>query len=264
MNHDVAYSVSKVSVTDKILAPSHTDDARIFEGFVLYYVFSGDGVFFSEGREYPLEQGAAALVPPSLCHSLRCADASLLSYRQISFSAESLLRIIDPPTALSSCALFSPSRISESVISALTRIQETDRVPTGMLDAYRSAILTEMLILLLSSGGKQTEREDKSLGARIIGYVDENLTENLSLDTLSRVFFVSKYHLCRAFKAYHGISVHSYIIKKRVLLAKRLIEEGEAPSSVAYKVGFGDYSAFYRAYRKVTGTYPASELTHGK
>ena len=41
-------------------------------------------------------------------------------------------------------------------------------------------------------------------------------------------------------------------------LAKQLIEQGETASGAAYKVGFGDYSAFYRAYVKVVGKAPTA------
>ena len=42
------------------------------------------------------------------------------------------------------------------------------------------------------------------------------------------------------------------------MYAKQLIESGETASGAAYRVGFGDYSAFYRAYVKVLGVAPTS------
>jgi homocysteine S-methyltransferase len=41
-------------------------------------------------------------------------------------------------------------------------------------------------------------------------------------------------------------------------LAKQLIEAGETASRAAYRVGFGDYSAFYRAYVKIVGKSPTA------
>jgi len=76
---------------------------------------------------------------------------------------------------------------------------------------------------------------------------------------LAHRFFVSKYYLCRAFKRQSGSSIHNYINLKRVLYAKRLIESGETASHAAYMVGFGDYSAFYRAYMKHIGSSPKTK-----
>ena len=92
----------------------------------------------------------------------------------------------------------------------------------------------------------------------LVRYLNENAERDISLDRLARRFFVSKYHLCRAFKKHNGISVHGYINRKRVMYAKQLIESGETASRAAYQVGFGDYSAFYRAYVKIVGKSPTS------
>ena len=40
--------------------------------------------------------------------------------------------------------------------------------------------------------------------------------------------------------------------------AVELIEAGETASSAAYRVGFGDYSSFYRAYVKIIGEPPTT------
>ena len=42
------------------------------------------------------------------------------------------------------------------------------------------------------------------------------------------------------------------------MYAKKLIESGETAAAAAYKVGFGDYSAFYRAYVKILGVSPSA------
>jgi AraC-like DNA-binding protein len=43
------------------------------------------------------------------------------------------------------------------------------------------------------------------------------------------------------------------------MYAKQLIESGETASGAAYKVGFGDYSAFYRAYVRIIGKAPTQD-----
>ena len=102
-------------------------------------------------------------------------------------------------------------------------------------------------------------RDEGELGARVIKYLNEHIDKDVSLDKLAKRFFVSKYYLCRAFKKHNGISIHGYVNHKRVMYAKQLIESGETASAAAYRVGFGDYSAFYRAYIKLIGRSPTSQ-----
>jgi AraC-like DNA-binding protein len=121
------------------------------------------------------------------------------------------------------------------------------------------SIITQILLLLGVAHSEERIFPEENILSGVIGYINEHLEENLSLDELSRRFFVSKYHLCRAFRKYMGTTFLSYLTTKRVAMAQRLIEEGEAATEVAYRVGFRDYSSFYRAYRKQTGRAPAWE-----
>ena len=95
-----------------------------------------------------------------------------------------------------------------------------------------------------------------TLSTKVSRYVNANIQRNLSLDSLSRRFFVNKHYLCRTFKEQMGISLHNYINRKRVLYAIQLIESGETASQAAEKVGFCDYSAFYRACVRIFGAAP--------
>ena len=90
----------------------------------------------------------------------------------------------------------------------------------------------------------------------MIKYIGEYITRDLTLDFLSKRFLVSKYYICRAFKKHNGISVHGYIVQKRIMLAKQLIESGIGAAVAAKQVGFCDYSAFYRAFVRIIGRPP--------
>ena len=61
----------------------------------------------------------------------------------------------------------------------------------------------------------------------------------------------------RLFKAQTGSTVHAYIRQKRLLWAARLIREGVPAGKAAADSGFGDYSAFHRAFRDSFGISPA-------
>ena len=60
----------------------------------------------------------------------------------------------------------------------------------------------------------------------------------------------------RLFKAQTGSTVHAYVRQKRLLCAARLIREGVPATKAAADSGFGDYSAFHRAFRESFGISP--------
>ena len=58
------------------------------------------------------------------------------------------------------------------------------------------------------------------------------------------------------FKQKMGVSVYRYITQRRLIAAKSLIEQGQPLEDVALKVGFSDYSSFYRAFKQEFGISP--------
>ena len=83
----------------------------------------------------------------------------------------------------------------------------------------------------------------------IIQYIVHHLDEDLSVDSLSKRFFLSRYYLMHRFKAVTGYTVHQYISQKRLLLAGELIRQGVPVMKAAEQAGFAEYSTFLRAFR---------------
>ena len=90
----------------------------------------------------------------------------------------------------------------------------------------------------------------------VIRYINDHILEPLSLDSLSDRFFVSKYTLLHEFKSYANISIHQYILYKRVLYAQHLMQRGVTPGSAAKQSGFNDYAGFYRAFVRQNSLTP--------
>ena len=92
--------------------------------------------------------------------------------------------------------------------------------------------------------------------APILDYIQENMTESLTLDQISSKFFISKHYLCRIFKSATGFSVMEYIIQSRVLRARQLLQEGVSVQQAGELSGFSDNSHFIRTFGHLTGVTP--------
>ena len=92
-------------------------------------------------------------------------------------------------------------------------------------------------------------------------YLDRHLSEDLSMDQLAEQFFISKFHMMRLFRAETGFTIHTYLLQRRLLAARQLIEKGMLATEACYRCGFRSYSSFTRAYSKHFGTTPTGRLS---
>ena len=90
----------------------------------------------------------------------------------------------------------------------------------------------------------------------ILRYIASNLQEDLTVDTLARKFFLSRYYLMHRFKAVTGYTLHQYIRQKRTLRAGELIRSGVPVMKAAEQVGFSEYSTFLRAFQATFNMSP--------
>ena len=95
---------------------------------------------------------------------------------------------------------------------------------------------------------------------QIAEYINNHLTEKISLKTLECEFYRDKAYMNRVFKSVMGCSIWEYIIKKRVFFARTELYNTRSVTSAFAKSGFTDYSVFYRNYVKCTGVSPSADL----
>lgn len=127
---------------------------------------------------------------------------------------------------------------------------------------YRTSFLQFMVELNRISAGDDTDkntaafRSDPKLD-EIIAHINANLGSDLSLDSIAKQFYISKSYLMHKFKETTGCSAHRYIQQKRLILAADLIREGLPVADAGARCGYGDYSAFLRAFKKLYGVNPS-------
>ena len=152
----------------------------------------------------------------------------------------------------------------ENIKNLIQDIQSCDNSNEFGSEILKESLFIQLMVLmnrLFLNSDKNRDIEDIQYDKTIeevLSYINSNLENDLSIDTIASKFFISKYYLMRKFKNQIGSSIHSYVIQKRLILAKSLISDGLSMSTVCSKCGFNDYSSFVRAFKKAYGVSPSN------
>lgn len=93
--------------------------------------------------------------------------------------------------------------------------------------------------------------------AMVLAYIDQNISEPLTLEMLAQVASISASHFSDLFRQCMGQSPHQYLMARRVEKAKDLLASTDLSiAEVAASVGFADQSHLTRLMRRFTGLTP--------
>jgi AraC-like DNA-binding protein len=98
---------------------------------------------------------------------------------------------------------------------------------------------------------------------RVIGYMNDNLCEDMGLQELANVVKLSRFHFCTAFRLATGYTPHEGLTRLRIGRARQLLADPLLRiTDVALSVGYQTPSSFSAAFRRLVGTTP-SEYRRG-
>lgn len=126
-------------------------------------------------------------------------------------------------------------------------------------------ILTEILIFLNEIYAVPVDRKvhlknlsEEDFIQDVLLFIEQRIRDEITLPQLSREFGISVNSLNGKFKKVTRMTVHQFIIQRRLQLACILLKQGKSVSDSAYDSGFGDLSHFIRCFKANIGTTPRS------
>lgn len=121
--------------------------------------------------------------------------------------------------------------------------------------------LTELLLLIgdlkaMPSYEPIPQSSDDERTQAILEFIRENCNYPISLEQISKRFYLNKFYLCRMFKAKTGFGISDYIQSCRLNNAIPMLRAGVPVSTVALKTGFGSDTYFISTFKKNLGASP--------
>lgn len=245
-------------------------DFHSHDFYEIYLFIDGTVTYCIEEMTFEMMNGDILIIPPGKLHKPVITDG--MSYERIVLwlNADYIRSLDDSQNSIfdelkrlrDSGQLLINLKESQyrKAYEMLSEMENTINSENNKKDIICRAYITLLLLQLILISNNQQEKnkssENESIVPKIIEYINENLTEKLSSDSIAEQFFISKYHLHHIFKEYTNVSLYDYILSKRIILAKSLIRHGSNITDACFSCGFKDYSNFYKTFIAKTGISP--------
>lgn len=235
---------------------NHTDS----DSLEIIQILSGDGTALIGDQTYPLSPGIMLFIDASTIHSLNpqsetdyCRNKLIVCRSTV----EKSLRIVGALSLLETFeegggACFTLAPETAGRVDGLFRMMAEKN---GESAAVFPAFLR--LLTMLTPQDRLYAQTSDSRVARVLHYLHTRYTENITIDALADEAHVSKYYLCRLFRASTGMSIVQYLNEQRLTTARRLLAQTTQPiTDIAQNCGFGSPSHFCALFHEREGMTP--------
>ena len=250
--------------------PSDSEfELHIHDQYEILCTISGNVGYLVEGREYDMYPGSIILTRPAETHKLTVKGKGIYERYVLAFRAddikslgfsEDILMAFNNRQLGEKNQYFSGEFVNispESFFKEMMR-QCTEGDTQTVILSNLAALLCSINSAFLKKNTMDATTTNNDVGKEILDYVNKNLTSEISLESVSAHVHMSPSQLNRIFRKMTGTSVYDYVLSKRLIMVQELISSGVGAVSASQRCGFGDYSSFYRVYKKRTGKAPAS------
>lgn len=237
--------------------------------YEVVYVLSNSGTQYLVGaKRYLLQRGDIILVPPGVGHKPLFPAELAEPYRRIVlwFSNDFVegLKYILPYSSLQYTDRVSLLRTAGTPWEVIgthfhTGIKEAQEKKAGWqisLCGNTMQLLTLIWRAMAESENHPPKTEKPELLDDVVSYIESHLHEKITLRDTAQRFYVSESTIGQTFQKKMHVSFYHYVTQRRLIAAKSMMLEEANLDILSEKVGFVDYSTFYRAFKKEFGISP--------
>lgn len=236
------------------MAKSHYHDF-----FELYYLESGERYHIIRDCMYPIHAGQFVIFPPYVMHHSYGAEdvpfrRIVLYFQPSEMQSKELMEAIEAAGGVYTA----DSRSRYTVHQLMELILQEEDKSAPFKNEYMHSLLNVLLITILRQAPQPLRQVKQTLVGQIIDYIHNNYYEDISLELLSKRFYVSPYYLCREFKRCTNRTIIQYINVTRIMNAQRkIMETDKSITEIGNLTGFSNVTHFNRVFKQYAGLTPS-------
>ena len=219
-------------------------------------------------NRYRLQKGDIILIPPGTSHRPLFPDTMIEPYiRDVLWLSPDFIKILRTTFPDEDLYHITDTHLLRTAGTPWEFLGEMFR--QGVLESekrdigWEAAVVSNTIQLIVhlrrairNKTASEMKAEQPDLLEQVMAYVEQHLSEKISLAEVSRYFYVSESTISHIFRRKMGVSFYRCVTQRRLIAAKNLILQGTTLENVAEKTGYSDYSTFYRAFKGEFGISP--------
>ena len=244
-------------------------DMHIHDCYDIYYSISGGKQFLIDNRFYTIEPGDIFIINQYESHKITQVDKMVHERIVLSIHPEYTKRLSTSETDLDACFSDRPEDFShklslnkEQQNRFLYYINKITKADGFGHDIIEQTAFMELMVMLHAAF--RTSHAEAPIGNYIynqqvddiLAFINTNIATPITIEQLSKEFYLSESYICRIFKSATGTTINKYVNARRISIAKSLLSSGVGVTEAYEKSGFTDYSNFFKAFTKAVGISP--------
>ncbi|MBC8062140.1 MAG: helix-turn-helix transcriptional regulator [Clostridiaceae bacterium] len=241
------------------------------DSYEIYYLLEGQRHFFVKDKVYDIKKGDLVFIDKNEIHKTFDAGAPFHQRILISFKKHYLNNILVEANNYNLLECFHGNTYvlrlntedQNPIENLLSKMLSEDTNCINSSSIYLKIMLSELLILagrLFQTTPNyhiETSNPIHKKISEIIFYINKNYAENLTLEFLSKRFFISTYYLSRTFKKITGLNLNQYVNTIRIKEAQKLLLSTSLNiTNISENVGYDSITHFGRVFKLITGVSP--------
>ena len=232
------------------------------------YLEKGTQYYHVQGKDYRMKGGDVLLTFPGEEHGTRdfpeekgrlfwliiLLPGPVGKQRLLNLTKEETKEMIDRLLHLQSNRMFHGSALLKN---HLNRIFQVYREQDSLYKKIQiTNLLLGFLIHVVELGERATENQVSETISQVCRFIQQNIHDELSLESLASQWNLSLSHFKYRFKKETGIPPADYIVRQKIAMAKELLAGGCKVHDVAYRLAFSSPSYFATVFKRYSGKTP--------
>lgn len=261
-------------IMEKYGVPTGAMQIHFHNFYELLYIAAGEFACLIDNTTYYLKKGDFLLIDRNHMHHYQYVENKHEDSKRVLLwvTKEFLNELSGAGVDLSACfsmegapAYHFPAhhedKLADYLFQILFGVSTKDGIDAEQMLIEKSYLTLFFVYLnrLCARRGFQFQEEETTTNDMmklVFEHIDSHISDPIIIDELANLTGMTKYQFLRSFKTVTGMTVHDFIIKKRLLHACEEIWKGCPISDVYKSCGFADYSSFFRNFKKAYDMSP--------